>query len=149
VAGSPAAGSVFAAPPPPAWTPPGVAAPPREESGGPPTILVTAVVVMIVLDLIAAAGARNACSSIMHLAGIGFQVAVLSGRPWARTLGLFSALLEVLGAIFVLALATRVPEPQLAFFLRVIGAVSLVLTLGWIYVLMRADVTAYFLRNRR
>lgn len=140
-------GAVFAAPP---AAPLGAApAPAGEASGGPPRILVGTIVVMVLLDVISAAGARNACSSITHLADIGFLLAVLSGKPWARTLGIFSAMLEVMFIVFAFALAARVPEPQLALFLRVMASISLPITVFWIYVLLRHDVTEYFARNAR
>lgn len=139
-------GAVFAAPPPASPTLDDVR---PSSSGGPPRILVITVVVMIVLDVVAAAGARSMCSSITHLADIGVLMATLSGKPWARTFGFLSAMLEVVIIILAFALAARVPDPQLAMLLRVFGTIALPVTVFWLYVLMRSDVTAYFARNAR
>lgn len=139
-------GAVFAAPPPAS---PAIDDVRPSPSGGPPRVLVVTVIAMIVLDVIAAAGARSMCSSIAHLADIGVLLATLSGRPWARSFGILSAMLEVVIIVLAFALAANVPDPQLALLFRLFGTIALPITVFWVYVLMRSDVTAYFARNAR
>lgn len=140
----------FAAPPPAAWVPPGAPAPALEALGaGPPRVLVGTVSFLVVVELIGIAASRDPCSFALHAAEIGFLLAVLSGATWARTMGLFSAMLGVLVAIFALAIAARAPDPRLVTVLRVYGGITLVSDAFWIYVLMRGDVTSYFVRNAR
>lgn len=147
--GAPAA-PTFAAPPPPVWVPPGAPVVAPEALGsGPPRILVGTVSVLVLMEFAGIVLSREPCSFVQHGAEIAFLLAVLSGKVWARTMGLFSAMLGIIFAILALALASRVPDARLGAFLRGYGAVALVLQSFWIYVLMRKDVTSYFVKSSR
>lgn len=138
----------FAAPPPPAWIPPGApVTAPEPISSGPPRILVVTISVLVLLQVAGAALSRDACSFTLHAIEVAFLLAVLSGKVWARTLGLVSAMLGILGALFVLAIASRVPDVRLVAFLRGWAIGSLLADGYWIYVLFRRDVTTYFARS--
>lgn len=144
------AGPTFAAPPPAAWVPPGAPAAPLEPVGsGPPSILVGTVSVLVLFEFAGIVLSRTPLSFVQHGAQVAFLLAVLSGKVWARTMGLFSAMLGIIFGILALALAARVPDPRLGMFLRAYGVVALIAEPFWIYVLMRKDVTSYFVRSAR
>lgn len=143
--------SAFASPPPPPYVAPGASSvPERDVSPGAPRILVLTVGWMVALDFVGFVLSNRTPFTLGVFVGeVVFLFAVLSGSAWARTLGLFSAVVTLAFAALLFVVASHVADPHMATALRVIAGLAASSDIFWIYVLMRADVTAYFARNAR
>lgn len=124
--------------------------PPDRHASSPPRILVLTVGGMVLLDVIAfALGDRSACMLSFLVRHVVLMVAVLLGSTWARGIGLLSGVIGLAFAALLFVLAAHVPDARLATVLRVLGGLEAGLDVFWMYVLLRDDVTAYFVHNAR
>ena len=131
--------SPFAAPPPAgAPAPPFVAVSPvgREM----PQIFLVTMAVSALADVGAAVVSRNLVGMVVRTL---FYAALLSGKPWARSVSMVGA-----GLAMALCMLVAAVLPGASVAMKILMTVLIVVNAWWLYVLLRPDTVAYFSRAR-